>query len=136
MERPHYPRTLYVSKRVYFEPNQCHRLKLHENIWYDAPRSEVLIDRSKLEDRVIILSKINDTLAKWLDIRHADRAKTMKAIAQRTGQTSIISFPRPIEFRRQGSSTFQTRLQDSRPAALPTSSNTVDGDRPSEEPPD
>ena len=72
----------------------------------------------------------------WLDHRYDDRAETMKAIAQRTVQSSIISFTRPIEFRRQNNCKFQTCLQNARRAALPTSSNTVDGDRLSEEPPD
>ena len=60
----------------------------------------------------------------------------MKATARRTGQLSIIRFMRPIDNRRQRKRNFQTRVQDARRAALPTSSNTVDGDRSSDEPPD
>ena len=65
-----------------------------------------------------------------------DRAKAMKAIDRRTGQPSIIRFMRPIENRRQRNNNFRTHLKGARRAVLPTSSNTVDGDRSSEEPPD
>ena len=106
------------------------------NNWYDVPRDETLIDISKLGGRAIILSKNNDAIAKWLDRRYEDRARAMKTIDQRTGQTSIFSFMLPLETRRQNSSTFQTRIQEARRAALPTSSNTVDGDQSSEELPD
>ena len=71
----------------------------------------------------------------WLDCRYDARAKAMTAISQRTGQTSIISFMISIELRRQNNRNCQSRLQNARRAALPTSSNTVDGDRSSEEPP-
>ena len=47
-----------------------------------------------------------------------------------------LSFLLPVETRRQNNSSFQTRLQEVRRANLPTSSNTVDGDQSSEEPPD
>ena len=71
-------------------------------IWYDAPRADVLIDRSKkLEGRAITLSRNNGATAKWFDGRYDNRTKTMIAIVQRTGLTSIISFMRPIELRRQ-----------------------------------
>ena len=43
---------------------------------------------------------------------------------------------RPIELRRINNSNFETRLEDASRAALPTSSNVVDGDRSSEEPTD
>ena len=46
---------------------QHHQLQLYMNNWYNAPRAEVLIDRSKLGGREIILSKNNDTIVKWLD---------------------------------------------------------------------
>ena len=93
-------------------------------------------DRSKLEDREIILSRNSDAIAKWLDRQFEDRAKPMKAINQRTGQTSIISFVRTLGTRRQNNSTFQTRQQEARRAALLTNSNTVDGDQSTEESPD
>ena len=81
-----------------------------------------------MEDRIIILNRNNDAIAKWLDRRYEDRAKAMKAIYQQeTGQTSIISFMGTIEHRRQFNSDFQTRLLGARRAALSTSSNTVDG---------
>ena len=32
------------------------------NLWYDAPKEEVLIDRSKLKERAIILNKNNDAM--------------------------------------------------------------------------
>ena len=83
----------------------------------------------------IILSRKNNTIAKWLDRRYKDRAQEMKAIDQRTGQTSILRFMRSVDTRRQYNSTFQTRWQEARQAALPTNSNTVDGDQSSEEPP-
>ena len=105
---------------------QRHRLQLHVNNWYDAPRTEALIDRFKLADRQIVLSKNKGAIAKWLDRQFEDRAKAMKTINQRTGQTSIFSFMLPLETRRQNNSTFQTRLQEARRAALLTSSNTVD----------
>ena len=94
--------------------------------------------RSKLADREIILSRnSNGPIAKWLDSRNEDRAKITKTLKQRTGQTSMFSFLLPVETRRQSNSAFQTRLlQEARRAALPTSSNTVDGDQSSEEPPD
>ena len=60
----------------------------------------------------------------------------MKDIPQRTGRTSIISFMRSIETRRQYNSTFQTRQQEARRAALAANLNTVGGGRSSEEPPD
>ena len=106
------------------------------NNWYDVPRAEALIDRSKLVDREIILSRNNDAIAKWLDRRYEDRAKAMKTSNQRTGQTSMFSFLLPLETRRQNNSTFQTLLQEARQAAVPTSSITVDGYQSSEEPPD
>ena len=62
--------------------------------------------------------------------------KETKAIDQQTGQTSIIRFMRSADTRRQNNITFQNRQQDSRRAALPTSSNTVDVDQSPEEPPD
>ena len=113
---------------------QSHRLQLHVNNWCGAIRAEVLIDRSKLEERAIILSRNNDAIAKWLDRRYEDRAKSMKAIDQRTGQTSILRFTRSAN-NRQYNYAFQTCQQEARRAALPTSSNTVDGDQSSEEPP-
>ena len=87
-------------------------------------------------DRAIILSRNNDAIAKWLDRRYEDRAKAMKTLSKRTGQMSMFSFLLPLETRRQNNRIFQTRLQEARRAALPTSSNTVDGDQSSEEPSD
>ena len=107
--------------------------RLQANIWYDAPREEVLIDRSKLKECAIILNKNNDEITKWLDCRYVVRGNAMKAIARRTGQLSILRLMRPIENRRQHNVKFQTRLQNSWRAALPISSNTVDGDRRSSE---
>ena len=43
------------------------RLHLHVKECHDAPRKEVLIDKSKLAARAIILSTNNDAIAKWLD---------------------------------------------------------------------
>ena len=64
---------------------QRHRLHLQMNIWYDAPGEEVLIDSSKLKERpIILISKNNDPIAKWLDCRYKDRAITAKAITRRT----------------------------------------------------
>ena len=54
------------------------RLRQHVNTWYTAPREEALIDKSKLPARELILRKINDAIAKWLDCRSEDRAKIMK----------------------------------------------------------
>ena len=96
-------------------------------MWYDAPREETLIDKSKLEARELILKKINDTIAKWLDCRYEDHAKLMKALKRNTGQTSMLCYL-PAENRRQNNQAFQTRIQGARQANLPTSSNTVDGD--------
>ena len=104
--------------------------------WYDAPRDETLIDKSKLKDREIILSRNNDAIAKWLDRRYEDRAKLIETLKRKTGQTSMLSLLLPVETRRQNNSSFQTRLQKVRRANLPTSSNMVDGNQSSEEPPD
>ena len=60
----------------------------------------------------------------------------MQDIAGATDQLSIIRFMKPVENRRQHNSNFQTRRQDATRAALPTSSNTVNGDQSSEGPPD
>ena len=110
---------------------RLHRLQLHIISWCDASRAEVLIDISKLGDCAIILSR-----NKWPDRQYEDRAKAMKVINQRTGRKSIIGFIRSVETRRDINGSFQTCQQEARQAALPTSSNTVDGDQSSEEPPD
>ena len=81
-----------------------------------------------MEELEIILSRNNDAIAEWIDRRYEDLAQAMKAIDQRTGQMSILRFMRSADDRRQYSDTFQTRLQEARRAALPTSSNTVDVD--------
>ena len=73
-----------------------------------------MINRSKLEDPATVLSKNNDVIAKWIDRRYEDLAKAMKATGQQTGQTSIISFMRTIEHRRQFNSDYQTRIQEAR----------------------
>ena len=106
------------------------------NNWYDAPREERIIDKSKLEPRERILKRNNDAIAKWLDRRHANHAKLMKSLKRNTGQMSMLRYLIPAENRRENNQAFQTRIQDARRARLPTSSNTVDGDQPSEEPPD
>ena len=54
---------------------QRDRLQLKVKEWYNAPRAEALIDKSKLKGRAIILSKNNDAIAKWLDRQYEDRAK-------------------------------------------------------------
>ena len=97
--------------------------------WYEAPSDETLIDKSKLKDREIILSRNNDAIAKWLDRRYEARAKIMKALKRNTGQTSMLRYLIPAENRRQNNQAFQTRIQDTRRASLHTSSNTVDGDQ-------
>ena len=104
--------------------------------WYNAPREETLIDRSKLAARELILRKTNDAIAKWLDRRSEDRAKIMKTLQRDTGQLSRFSYLIPAENRKQNTQAFQNRLQDARRAILPTGSNTVDGDQSLEEPPD
>ena len=77
-----------------------------------------------------------DAIAKWFDRRYEDHAKIMKTLKQRTGQTLMFSFLLPVDTSRQYNSSFQTRLQEVRWAALTTSSNMVDGDQSSEEPQD
>ncbi len=104
--------------------------------WYDAPREERILAKSKLEPREQILKKNNDAIAKWLDRRYADRAKQLKSITSKLGQTSLLRYFIPAETRREHNQAFQTRIQEARRASLPTSSNTVDGDQSSEDPPD
>ena len=106
------------------------------NNWHDAPRDEILIDKLKLAAGGLILRKTNDAIAKWLDRQYEDHEKLMKTLKRTTGQLSIFSYLIPAENRRQNNQAFQTRIQDTRRANLPTSSNTVDGDQSSEEPPD
>ena len=89
----------------------------------------ILIEKSKLEARELILKKNNDAIAKWLDRRYEARAKIMKALKRNTGQTSMLRYLIPAENRRQNNQAFQTRIQDTRRASLHTSSNTVDGDQ-------
>ena len=115
---------------------QRERLFQHVNYWYDAPREQRLIDKSKLEPRERILTKNNDAIAKWLDQRYADRTKLKKALNRNNGQMTMLRFLIPEENRRENNQAFQTRIQEARRARLPTSSNTVDGDQSSEEPPD
>ena len=76
----------------------------------------------------------NDVIAKWLDRRYEARVKLMKTLKRTTGQLSMFSYLIPAENRRQNNQAFQTRIQETRRANLPTSSNTVDGDKSSEEP--
>ena len=109
---------------------------MHVKEWYDAPRKEALIDRSKLPERELILRKNNDAIVKWLDRGYEDREKVMETLKQRTGQLSMLSFLIPVETRTQNNQAFQTRLQKARRSNLPTSSYTVDGDQSSEESPD
>ena len=105
------------------------------NNWYEAPREERIIDKSKLEPRERILKK-NNAIAKWLDRQYADCAKMMKALKRNTGQMTMLRFLIPAENRRENNQAFQTRIQEARRASLSTSSNTVDGDQSAEEPPD
>ena len=110
-------------------PPNPNTILIHVNTWYDAPREEILIEKSKLEARELILKKNNDAIAKWLDRRYEARAKIMKALKRNTGQTSMLRYLIPAENRRQNNQAFQTRIQDTRRASLHTSSNTVDGDQ-------
>ena len=127
---------LFSSRKDWYRL-QRNRLHLQVNIWYNAPREEVMIDRSMLSECAIILRKNNySPIAKWIDwlnCRYEDRAEAMKDTDQTTGQMWIIRFVRPVESRRQHNRNFQTRLQDARRTTLPTSSNTVDGGRLSED---
>lgn len=66
---------------------QRHRLHIQVNIWYNAQRKELLIDRSKLQQRVKILKKNNESIAKWLDSCYVDRDKDVKVAPQRIGQS-------------------------------------------------
>ena len=59
------------------------RLHLPVKEWYDAPREEALIEKSKLVAREIILSKNNDAIAKWLYRRYEYRAKVMKTLKRK-----------------------------------------------------
>ena len=110
-------------------PPHPNTILIHVNTWYDAPREEILIEKSKLEARELILKKNNDAIAKWLDRRYEARAKIMKALKRNTGQTSMLRYLILAENRRQNNQAFQTRIQDTRRASLHTSSNTVDGDQ-------
>ena len=101
--------------------------------WYDAPRDEALIDKSKLSNREIIMSRNNNAIVKWLDSQYEDHANVMKTLKQQTGQLLMFSFLIPVENRRQNNSAFQNHLQEARRAKFPTSSNMVDGDQSSEE---
>ena len=127
--------TLFGEKKDRYRL-QRERLFQHVNYWYDAPREQRLIDKTKLEPRERILTRNNDAIAKWLDQRHADRTKLKKALNRNNGQTTMLRFLIPAENRRENNQAFQTRIQEARRASLPTSSNTVDGDQSSEEPPD
>ena len=127
--------TLFGEKKDRYRL-QRERLFQHVHNWYDAPREERILAKSKLEPREQILKKNNDAIAKWLDRRYTDRAKQLKSINNKSGQTSLLSYFIPAEIRREHNQAFQTRIQEARRASLPTSSNTVDGDQSSEEPPD
>ena len=59
-----------------------------------------------------------------------------EALKRNTGQTSMLRYLISAENRRQNNQAFQTRIQDTRRVNLPTSSNTVDRDQSSEDPPD
>ena len=127
--------TLFGSRKDWYmlQRTQLHQ---HVNTWYNAAREEAMIDKSKLAAHATILSKTNDAIAKWLDRQYEDCSKIMKTLKRKTGQQSIFSFLIPAETRRQNNSAFQTCLQEARSANIPTSSDTVDGDQSSEEPPD
>ena len=130
-------RNKLIGSRKDWYSLQHHRLQLHVKNWYNTPRDETLIDRSKLlNDCEIILSRNNDAIAKWLDRRYEDREQMLETFKRKTGQMSMFSFLLPVKTRRQYNSAFQNRLQKVRRANLPTSSNMVDGDQSSEEPPD
>ena len=127
--------TLFGEKKDRYRL-QRERLFQHVHNWYDAPREERILAKSKLEPRDFFLKKNNNVIAKWLDRRYADRAKQLKSINNKSGQTSLLSYFIPAEIRREHNQAFQTRIQEARRASLPTSSNTVDGDQSSEDPPD
>ena len=126
--------TLFGSRKDRYKLQRT-RLIQHVNMWYDAPREQILIDKSKIEAREQII-KNNDAIAKWLDRRYEARAKIMKALKRNTGQTSMLLYLIPAENRRQNNQALQTRIQDTRRANLPTNSNTVDWDQSSKEPSD
>ena len=96
-------RTIFISIRMRFCKNVASQFQ-------SGGFQQVLIDRSKLEERAIILSRNNDAISKRLDRRYKDRAKEMKAIDQQTGQTSILRFMRSEDDRRQNNSTLGKQL--------------------------
>ena len=58
--------TLFGSRKDRYKLQRT-RLHQHVNTWYDAPREETLIGKSKLADRELILRKTNNAISKWLD---------------------------------------------------------------------
>ena len=124
------PNIVWIEERP--RKLQQTRLYQHVNNWYDAPREEILIDKSKLATCGLSMRKTNDAIAKWLDRQSEDHAKLMKTLKQTTGQLSIFSYLIPAENRRQNNQAFQTRIQEAKRASFSTSSNTVGGDQSSE----
>ena len=127
--------TLFGVRKDWYKLQRVRLIQLVNN-WYDAPREEIIIDKSKLEPRERILKRNNDAIAKWLDRRYADCAKLMKSFKRNTGQMSMLRYLIPAENGQENNQAFQTCIQEARRARLPTSSNMVDGDQLSEEPPD
>ena len=67
------------------------------SMWIVGVMLHEKIDKPKLEPRERILKKNNDAIAKWLDRRHSDHAKMMKALKRNTGQTTMLWFLIPEE---------------------------------------
>ena len=77
--------TLFGSRKDRYKLQRT-RLIQHVNMWYEAPRKEILVDKSKLAPRKQILKKNNDAMAKRPVRRCETRAKIMKALKRTTGE--------------------------------------------------
>ena len=122
-----------------------HRLHLQVHIWYESPRTQVLVDRNTFPERASILHRNNEGIARWLDQQHAIRDSRRKRTSQTTGQLTMDRFMGTRASRRDQNLIFQGSLQEARRANLPVINETTtasDGDHshggtpPSEEPPD
>ena len=122
-----------------------HRLHLQVHIWYESPRTQVLVDRNTFPERASILHRNNEGIARWLDQQHAVRDSRRKRTSQTTGQLTMDRFMGTRASRRDQNLIFQGSLQEARRANLPVINETntaSDGDHshggtpPSEEPPD
>ena len=122
-----------------------HRLHLQVHIWYESPRTQVLVDRNTFPERASILHRNNEGIARWLDQQHAVRDSRRKRTSQTTGQLTMDRFMGTRASRRDHNLIFQGSLQEARRANLPVINETTtasDGDHshggtpPSEEPPD